>query len=628
MTLSTQTSKTAFTGNGVSTVFPLPFPFLREADIRVLLRRDGVETPLSLGTHYGLSGAGSASGGSLTMQEPPATGQALVVYRAPAIVQETDYVENSAFPAETHEAALDLLTMICQSLQEQLGRAVLYPVSTPEADILDSADFLETTTANRAAAQASELSAIASASSAAGSADQAFASAAAAAQSAAEAPGVVKVSASDTTAQTLSSKLAAGDGLAETLQNPGGAESLQLSVALAASPGLEFNAGLLRVRASTGLVLSASGAAVDVGSTANKIVQLDAGAKLPAVNATQLTGLPASFRNRIINGDMAVDERNSGAAITPAGSVVVIDRWKFIGSAASKLTFQQVADAPGGFKYSLKATVASQVTAAATDVFCLSQFIEGQNIADLGFGGASPPSITISLWAKASVAGTYACSLRNGTASRRYVSAIALTTAWARQTVTLLADSTGTWATDNTTGLEFGIDLGSGSNYTAATADAWGAGGARRTAESVGLVNQPAGATLNITGVQLERGGAASDFEPTPYAVSKWRCQRYYQRLSPSGAGIADSTTTAVFGFNLAVPMRAAATISQSAAATISDVVSVDAAQSAVGVSEVTGATNDGKFCLLRICNFSGLTAYRPYLWRFNYCPILFNAEL
>jgi hypothetical protein len=283
MTLSTQLSKTSFAGNGVTTAFPLPFPFLREADIRVLISQDGAETPLTLGTHYTLSGAGSAEGGGLTLLAPPATGQTLVVWRAPAIVQEVDYVENSAFPAETHEAALDLLTMICQSLQEQVDRAVLYPVSTPDEDILDSASFLAAADASRDAAQ-SAAKAGQSAQDAAAAVGRAEAGASAAEALAATADGLVKVSPGDTLAQSLSAKLSAGDGLAETLLAPGAAESLRLSVALAETSGLEFAAGALRVRAGAGLALSAAGLAVDA-----------------ALIPTTLSLRPAIVAGRILN---------------------------------------------------------------------------------------------------------------------------------------------------------------------------------------------------------------------------------------------------------------------------------------------------------------------------------------
>ncbi|GAB6127098.1 hypothetical protein [Humidesulfovibrio idahonensis] len=276
MTLSTQMSKASFLGNGVSTAFPLPFPFLREADIKALVSHDGAATPLVLGTHYTLSGAGSAAGGHLTMLAPPATGQTLVVYRAPAIVQEVDYVENSAFPAETHEGALDLLTMICQSLQEQIDRAVVYPVSTPDEDILDSTSFLAAAEDSRTAARLAQQDAAESAAkagqsagAAASAANRAELGAAAAEAVAATADGLVKVSAGDTQPQSLSTKLTAGDGLAETRLNPGAAESLRLSVALASASGLEFASGLLRVRPGAGLALSDSGLSIDAAQISN-----------------------------------------------------------------------------------------------------------------------------------------------------------------------------------------------------------------------------------------------------------------------------------------------------------------------------------------------------------------------
>jgi hypothetical protein len=191
MTLSTQLSKISFAGNGVTSAFPLPFPFVHDADINALMVSGGAETSLALGTHYTLSGAGASAGGQLTMLAPPATGQTLVIWRAPAIVQEVDYVENSAFPAETHEGALDLLTMICQSLQEQIDRAVRYPVSTPSEDVLGSEIFLKTITSSRDAAQTAESGAVAAriaaqghAEAAAVSAGSAVASASAAAQAA------------------------------------------------------------------------------------------------------------------------------------------------------------------------------------------------------------------------------------------------------------------------------------------------------------------------------------------------------------------------------------------------------------------------------------------------------------
>lgn len=130
MTIASPVSSASFAGNGVTLSFPLPFRFVSSADVAVVLRdAGGGETLLTETTDYTLSGAGEASGGACVLASPPLPGQTLVCTRAPRILQETDYQENDAFPAESHEAALDLLTMICQALDERLGRAALLPVS-------------------------------------------------------------------------------------------------------------------------------------------------------------------------------------------------------------------------------------------------------------------------------------------------------------------------------------------------------------------------------------------------------------------------------------------------------------------------------------------------------------------
>jgi len=135
-----------------------------------------------------------------------------------------------------------------------------------------------------------------------------------------------------------------------------------------------------------------------------------------------------------------------------------------------------------------------------------------------------------------------------------------LTTSWARYSVALTGDTTGTWATDNTAGLLIGFDLGSGSNYNT-TAGVWQSGTYRRTIGSVQLVNQTAGATLHITGVQVELGTTASTFEHRPYGVELVMCQRYYYRVTPIageifGHGLINSTSTTVALIQFPVKMR------------------------------------------------------------------------
>lgn len=131
MTIASTTSKVSYNGSGSNGPFPITYKFTKNADISATKRSSaGVETVLALTTDYTLTGAGDAAGGALTLTVALAVGESLVIARAPRIVQEVDYVENSAFPAETHESALDLLTTICQSLQEQVDRSVKVEISS------------------------------------------------------------------------------------------------------------------------------------------------------------------------------------------------------------------------------------------------------------------------------------------------------------------------------------------------------------------------------------------------------------------------------------------------------------------------------------------------------------------
>lgn len=131
MTLSSTQTKQPYGGNGSTTEYSIPFMFMRNEDIEVVLTDvEGFDSILSLGTDYQITGAGEQDGGKCTMSVPPEAGQKLLIRRSPAIIQETDYLENQAFPAASHEAALDNLTMICQALSERLDRTISFKISS------------------------------------------------------------------------------------------------------------------------------------------------------------------------------------------------------------------------------------------------------------------------------------------------------------------------------------------------------------------------------------------------------------------------------------------------------------------------------------------------------------------
>ena len=129
MTISTTASRISYNGNGVTTEFSFPYRFLTNGDLVVLsVSSTGVETTKTLTTDYTLTGAGDDAGGSVTMLVAPASGTRLIIYRDTGITQETDYISGDPFPAETHERALDRLTMIAQEIGSDADRSIKVPV--------------------------------------------------------------------------------------------------------------------------------------------------------------------------------------------------------------------------------------------------------------------------------------------------------------------------------------------------------------------------------------------------------------------------------------------------------------------------------------------------------------------
>ena len=154
MTISTTASRISYNGNGATTEFSFPYRFLTNADLTVIkIASDGAETTLVLNTDYTVTGADEDTGGLVTLSIAPLSGQRLVIYRSVAITQEIDYITGDPFPAETHERALDRLTMVAQQQQDAIDRSAKLPVtSTEDADALiadiirlaDSADNIDT----------------------------------------------------------------------------------------------------------------------------------------------------------------------------------------------------------------------------------------------------------------------------------------------------------------------------------------------------------------------------------------------------------------------------------------------------------------------------------------------------
>jgi len=250
------------------------------------------------------------------------------------------------------------------------------------------------------------------------------------------------------------------------------------------------------------------------------------------------------FRNRIINGNMVIDQRNAGASSTPATDTYTLDRWGYAASQASKFTVQQNAASvtpPAGFTNYLGATVASSVSIAASDFFWIQQFIEGYNIADLGWGTANAQSVTLSFWVRSSLTGTFGGALQNSASNRSYPFTFTISAAntWEFETITIAGDTTGTWLTTNGKGIRLSFGLGVGSDRTG-TAGSWAAANYASATGAVSVVGTGS-ATFYITGVQLEAGSVASPFERRDYGRELILCQRYYE--TSNGAGGKEANT-------------------------------------------------------------------------------------
>jgi len=237
-------------------------------------------------------------------------------------------------------------------------------------------------------------------------------------------------------------------------------------------------------------------------------------------------------RNLIINGSMAIDQRNGGSSVTPtADQTYVLDRFGAGLSVASKFSLEQTTTVPAGFKNSMKATVVSAYTPGASEWFGFFQKVEGLNTSHLDFGTSNAKTLTLSFWVRSSVTGDYGFSLANSAQNRAYpvLYNISAADTWEHKTITIAGDTSGTWLTTNGVGLILLWSLGAGSSFLQ-TANAWGTGlGLGTTGQTNWITN--AAATFYITGVQLELGETATPFEHRSYGDELARCQRYYVQL-------------------------------------------------------------------------------------------------
>ena len=286
-------------------------------------------------------------------------------------------------------------------------------------------------------------------------------------------------------------------------------------------------------------------------------------------NPKLTSGSQQNFRNIIINGDMSIAQRaTSSTGITGSG-YYTCDRWRIGADTAGTWTQSQDTSVPTGqgFAKSLKldCTTANGSLSAGSVLF-YTQRIEGQNLQYLKKGTSNAESLTASFWVKSNKTGTYILMLDDTDNSRSFSKSYTISSAntWEKKTLTYAGDTTGAFNNDNARSFDMRFWLVAGSNFTSGTLNtSWNSNTNANMA--VGQVNL-ADSTSNefyITGVQLEAGTTASDFEFLPVDVNRERCYRYYRTIVPlnsvdTGYAMAFYTGTGNVRFllTLDIPMR------------------------------------------------------------------------
>jgi len=250
-----------------------------------------------------------------------------------------------------------------------------------------------------------------------------------------------------------------------------------------------------------------------------------------------------SFRNIVINGDMSIAQRATSVTGITTGGYRTADRMYLNMGTAGTWTNTISTDVPSGqgfaTSFKLDCTTANGSLSAGS-FMTLQHRIEAQNLHYIKKGTSSAESLTLSFWVKSAKTGTYIAYLKDDDNNRDISKSYTISSAntWEKKTVTFPPDTTGAFNNDNGIGLYIYFWLVAGSTYLSNNSSSLQTAWASSANSAAGQVNL-ADSTSNdwyITGIQLETGTTASDFEFLPIEVDLQRCQRYYQKLTGSYA--------------------------------------------------------------------------------------------
>ena len=310
-------------------------------------------------------------------------------------------------------------------------------------------------------------------------------------------------------------------------------------------------------------------------------------AELAALIANVNKGSSLGSKNFIINGNMSVSQRSASAVAVSGAAYHSVDRFKTWHDTDGAFTVEQSTAVPDGFTKSLKAQVTTaDGTIGSAQYASISQLIEGQNMQSFAYGTSSAKTITLSFHVRSSKTGSYSITLykgaRTGTSSYLFNKSYTIDSAntWEKKTITIAPDSqikasAGALGNDNAIGFYLFWNLSGGSNQAGATDNTWSSNTSHyHTSSQVNWMDSTSN-DFYITGVQMEIGEKATEFEHEPFSESLKKCQRYYFRMEGddidggkysthyrkrSASGYMYSDTSALGHFYFPVPMRIAPT--------------------------------------------------------------------
>ena len=283
-------------------------------------------------------------------------------------------------------------------------------------------------------------------------------------------------------------------------------------------------------------------------------------------------GTTTGFKNRIINGAMTFNQRGFSGTANAAGGYG-LDRWAWRSqTSTSAFSIASSTDAPVGFSNSMLITSLAATTVGTNDYYTISQQIECGNAYDFAWGSSSAKTVTLSFWVKSSLTGTFTGGFNeanSGSVTYGFSYSIPVANTWTYITVTVPGPTIGTWNTALNSyflAVNFGLGVGSGASTTSNSS--WLAQNARVGTGGTSVVSTN-GATWYITGVQLEVGTTATNFDFRSIGTETLLCQRYYYQAVPLNSSTlytvpccANSSTTGKIFFSFPVTMRSAPTLS------------------------------------------------------------------